>query len=201
MSLKSHTPRRDAATPRTADETMCVIGDVTLIDIRLARLMRKPNAPCSEVVSEWNVPMHHHELTVMMEPMTNVESVLICPGAFSLGPKRSVMIPGSSPTRIRAGARTTALRRFVYQDKWRALPCTTSKLFLITTEWRAVIIELTTPNPTPIRETSVPSRKTPTKKPMVTTPQASRMRKEGRAWRRKKEVPTVKGRTIPRATW
>lgn len=48
MSWKSHMPRRDAATPRTADETMCVIGEVTLMESRLAMLMRKPKTPCGE---------------------------------------------------------------------------------------------------------------------------------------------------------
>ena len=51
-SWKSHTPSSDAATPRTADETMCVMGEVTLMDIKLARLMRKPNAPYSKSRSE-----------------------------------------------------------------------------------------------------------------------------------------------------
>ena len=45
MSWKSQTPRKEAATPLTADETMCVIGDVTLMESRLAIPMRKPNAP------------------------------------------------------------------------------------------------------------------------------------------------------------
>ena len=45
MSWKSHTPSRDAATPRTAEDTMCVIGDVTLMDSKLAMLMAKPRTP------------------------------------------------------------------------------------------------------------------------------------------------------------
>jgi hypothetical protein len=45
MSWKSHMPSRDAATPRTAEDTMCVIGEVTLMDSRLAMLMRKPMIP------------------------------------------------------------------------------------------------------------------------------------------------------------
>ena len=45
-SSKNQTPSTEAATPRTADETMCVIGEVTLMDMRLATLMRKPKAPC-----------------------------------------------------------------------------------------------------------------------------------------------------------
>ena len=44
-SEKTHTPRKDAATPRTADDTICVMGDATLIDKRLAMLMRKPITP------------------------------------------------------------------------------------------------------------------------------------------------------------
>lgn len=44
-SRKSHIPRRDAATPRTADEIICVIGEVTLIESRLARLIKKPRVP------------------------------------------------------------------------------------------------------------------------------------------------------------
>jgi len=45
ISRNNHTPRREAATPRTAEEIMCVIGEVTLIERRLAMLMRKPNKP------------------------------------------------------------------------------------------------------------------------------------------------------------
>lgn len=45
-SLNTQTPRKDAATPRTADETMCVIGDVTLMERRLAILIKKPIIPC-----------------------------------------------------------------------------------------------------------------------------------------------------------
>ena len=44
-SLKSHTPNIEAATPRTADETMWVMGEVTLIDNKLAMLIKKPNMP------------------------------------------------------------------------------------------------------------------------------------------------------------
>ena len=39
----------DDATPRTADEIMCVIGDVTLIESKLARLIKKPSTPCGIV--------------------------------------------------------------------------------------------------------------------------------------------------------
>lgn len=47
-SWKSHTPSPEAATPRTADETMCVMGEVTLMDMRLATLIRKPNTPYAQ---------------------------------------------------------------------------------------------------------------------------------------------------------
>jgi len=45
ISWKRAFPRREAATPRTAEETMCVIGEVTLMERRLAMLMRKPKTP------------------------------------------------------------------------------------------------------------------------------------------------------------
>ena len=45
ISWNSHIPRSDAATPRTAEETICVMGEVTLIESRLAMLMRNPNTP------------------------------------------------------------------------------------------------------------------------------------------------------------
>lgn len=44
-SLNSHAPRRAPATPRTALETMWVIGDVTLIERRLAILIKNPSTP------------------------------------------------------------------------------------------------------------------------------------------------------------
>lgn len=44
-SWNNHIPKSEAATPRTAEETICVIGEVTLIDKRLAILMRNPSAP------------------------------------------------------------------------------------------------------------------------------------------------------------
>jgi hypothetical protein len=45
MSPNKHTPNMDAATPLTAEDTMCVMGEVTLMDNRLARLIMKPSAP------------------------------------------------------------------------------------------------------------------------------------------------------------
>lgn len=48
-SPNSHMASTDDATPRTADEIMCVIGDVTLIESKLARLIKKPSTPCGVV--------------------------------------------------------------------------------------------------------------------------------------------------------
>lgn len=45
ISWNSHIPSRDAATPRTAEETMCVIGEVTLMESRLAIFIRNPRRP------------------------------------------------------------------------------------------------------------------------------------------------------------
>jgi hypothetical protein len=45
MSWKNQWPRNVDATPRTAEEIMCVMGDVTLIERRPAMLMRNPSAP------------------------------------------------------------------------------------------------------------------------------------------------------------
>lgn len=45
ISWNSQTPSIDAATPRTAEDTICVIGEVTLMDSKLAMLIKKPNMP------------------------------------------------------------------------------------------------------------------------------------------------------------
>jgi hypothetical protein len=37
--------RTEAATPRTAEDTMWVMGEVTLMESRLARLIMKPSTP------------------------------------------------------------------------------------------------------------------------------------------------------------
>jgi len=160
-SPKSHTPNIEPATPRTADETIWVIGEVTLIDNKLAMLIKKPKIP---VIAEPQMKVFRGEIPVDTGP----------------GSVRRAVIAGTSPETMMTGTRTPALYRFVYHDKCRALPFTTSKLRLITTEWIAVITELRTPKVTPRNETSVPSKKTPTKKPMVTNRQAKRMRRDGR---------------------
>ena len=45
ISSNNNTPRRAPATPRTALETMWVIGEVTLIERRLAILIKNPSMP------------------------------------------------------------------------------------------------------------------------------------------------------------
>lgn len=49
MSPKNQTPRKDAAPPRTAEDTICVMGEVTLMESRDAMPMRKPNVPCETI--------------------------------------------------------------------------------------------------------------------------------------------------------
>ena len=136
---------------------------------------------------------------MIMEPQMNVENALD-PAGVEL-PNSNSTTPGPSPRRMRRGNRITALQRFVYHERCKALPLTTSRLFLMTTEWTAVTIELATPKKIPRSETGVPSRKTPIKNPNVTTEHARRTMEEGRECKNTYEVPTVKGNTIPRATW
>lgn len=64
-----------------------------------------------------------------------------------------------------------------------------------------MIAELIIPNEMPTMEMGIASKKTPMKNPKVTIEQEERMRREGRACRRRYDVPTVRGRTRPRATW
>lgn len=45
VSPNRATPRKDAATPRMAEEIMCVIGDVTLIERVPAMESRNPTLP------------------------------------------------------------------------------------------------------------------------------------------------------------
>ena len=120
--------------------------------------------------------------------------------ARSSVPNKSLTILGPSPARRDSGSRMKLLRRLVYQERRRALPSTTFKLCLMTTECKEVIMELATPKKMPTNDMGMASKKTPTKNPMVTTVQATRIRSDGRVWRTKKDIPTVKGRTRPRAT-
>jgi hypothetical protein len=45
ISWKNHTPRRVTTTPRTAEETICVMGEVTFMLKNPAMQMRKPKRP------------------------------------------------------------------------------------------------------------------------------------------------------------
>ena len=137
---------------------------------------------------------------MIAEPHMKVVNGDISPGAVTKSPKTKSTTLGASPATMITGINAKELNKLVYQLRWRAEPLTTSRLFLMTTEWMAVIMEDATPKKIPTAETGVPSRKTPTKNPMVTTAHAARIRREGRACRRKKDVPTVNGRTMPRAT-
>jgi len=140
---------------------------------------------------------------VIAEPQTKVATGPIPPPTFvaSRPPNNKSSTPPPSPASKTIGASAPALSKFVYHDSKSALPSTTGRLCLMTTECVAVMAEEATPNMMPIEETEVPSRKTPTKKPRVTSPQERRIRREGRECRKMREVQTVKGRTSPRATW
>ncbi len=102
---------------------------------------------------------------------------------------------------MNTGMRTIALSRLVYHESMRALPLTTARLFLITTEWIAVIRDEATPNATPTVEGLTPSRNTPTKNPAVTREHARMILTEGVEWRKTRVATTVNGRTRPSATW
>jgi electron transfer flavoprotein alpha subunit len=124
--------------------------------------------------------------------------------------KRSSITSGPSPTTRIKGASTTALRRLLYHARSTAELPTTGRQDLMTTARRAVVKLERTPKNTPMSEGGMAavvepfearSRRTPTKKPAVTSAQAMRTLSEGRAWMRAAEVATVMGRTRPRATW
>ncbi len=201
MSSKNQTPSTDAATPRTAEDTICVIGDVTLMDSRLAMLIKKPRTPYSKHGLRFQITWTERIRTVTADPHMKAVKGLISPSSTIGLLKSSSCTPGPSPVKSNRGSRMRALTKLVYQERWRALPLTTSKLLLITTECMAVIMELATPKEIPTSETGVPSRKTPMKKPEVTKEHARSTKSEGREWRKTYEVQTVKGNTMPRATW
>ena len=127
MSWKIQTPRKDAATPRTADETMCVIGEVTLMESKEARLIRKPKVPCAVKVLVQSILTEYSRIrTVMREPQINVRSCLE-------SPYRSDITPGSSPHITTTTLSTAALNRFVYQLRSRAESLRSLIAFLMTT--------------------------------------------------------------------
>jgi len=182
ISLKTHTPSKDAATPRTADDTMCVTGEVTLMERRDEIHIKKPRVPVSK------------------EPHINVTKGELEP---CCSPNKRCKTPGASPTSTMIGNNNTALPRFEYHPNKMALPSTpgTVRERLITTECTEVSSELRTPHQTPLIEIGVPSSKTPMKNPKVTTVHENRMEDEGFELRKTSEVRTVKGRSKPLATW
>lgn len=124
---------------------------------------------------------------MIIEPQTKVVKGLIplSGRTSSSRPNKSLSIAGGSPTNMMTGIKTMALKRLLYHESARALPFTMLRLCLITTEWIAAMAELATPKKIPVEEMGVPSRKTPMKKPIVTSEQARRMRREGRECRMK----------------
>ena len=54
MSPKRYTPSAVCRTDRTAEENMCVTGEVTLMDSRPAMQMRKPTMPWGERCSRYD---------------------------------------------------------------------------------------------------------------------------------------------------
>lgn len=178
MSWKNQTPSTDPNTPRTADEIMCVIGEVILMERRLAMPMRKPMTPCASLESSTSYPRIYGR-TVIAEPQMNVENTS---GVLTVN---SLTTSGHSPAKKTTKINMPELSRFVYQLRSRALPPRNAIAFLMTTACTAVTALLATPKKTPVRETATPSRNTPTKKPSVTMLQATRMKREGREERKR----------------
>lgn len=105
--------------------------------------------------------------------MTNVQNP-------SARPERRSKTAGPSPRMMMNGMSNTELSRLEYQLMDSALPSTTSKPRFMTAACRALSKELDAPKKMPRLETWVPSRKTPVKKPEVTTEHDNKMRKLGR---------------------
>lgn len=80
------------------------------------------------------------------DPHINVANRPIPPSAeVSAASKKTSYIPALSPAMKQIGRRMIALNKLVYQESKRALPSTTLRLCLMTTECVAVIAELATP--------------------------------------------------------
>ena len=105
----------EPTTPRTAEETMWVMGEVTLIDNKLARLIKKPKTPWS-VVTQWPKITFHRRHTVIAEPQRKVLKGDIAVVEGPVSEKREV-IAGTSPAMMITGIKAMALYRFVYHDK------------------------------------------------------------------------------------
>lgn len=173
-----------------------------MMDNKLAKLIKNPRTPCvAHDVNNLKV-VQELSLTVISVPHKKVRSFPDpASGPATVGANNNFVTSGISPATNTSGTRIVVLKRFVYQLKCIALPLTTSNAFLITTECMAVMAEDTTPNETPTIDMGMASKKTPMKNPRVTMVHEKSMRSDGRAWRNRYEVPTVKGRTRPRATW
>jgi hypothetical protein len=128
----------DAATPRTAAETMWVMGEVNLMESRLARLIINPTIP-----------------------VTRAPQIKVRNGDMVLGTLRKPSLPRGRFVTLVPSKMTT---RLVYQESKVLLPFTIMRLFLITTECIAATEELAMPKETPGREMGVPLRKMPHKK-------------------------------------
>jgi hypothetical protein len=181
--------------PRTAELTMCVIGEVILI----------LNTPAIER-SQPTIP-------VTRDPQKKRARRVISSSGWAgyRLPERSFDISGPSPTSQMMGMRATELRTFEYHESWIASPFTAGKLRLITIAWDAVVTLERRPKNMPMYpdlasfgvadEDEGGSRKTPIKKPRVTHAQATKTWCDGLvALRKMIERITVKGRTRPRAT-
>lgn len=71
ISWNNHIPRSEAATPRTAEETICVMGEVTLIESKLAMFIRKPRRPYDDGSISYECALHESKgkgTTVMRDP-------------------------------------------------------------------------------------------------------------------------------------
>ncbi len=80
--------------------------------------------------------MRIKSLTVIREPQQNVHRGERAPffERVDSGEKRRLRTPGASPARTTIGRSATALRKLVYQLSKRALPPTTLRDCLMTTE-------------------------------------------------------------------
>lgn len=115
-SLKNHTPKRVTTTPLTADETICVMGDVTLMLKKPAMQMRKPNRPVTIVP--------HKKVFHPFSSTNNNECTA-----------------GPSPTRNTRGNNTIVLNKLLYHANAIVLPPTKSNECLMITAEEAVVNE------------------------------------------------------------
>lgn len=195
ISPKDHTPIALWRIPRTALEIMWVIGEVILMD----------NTPAME--------RSHPTMPVTRDPQRKRPRTLSSPPPTYKGDVARSIIPRPSPTSHMTGMRTIEERTFEYQASSIGSPLTSVKERFMTIAWDAVVNEERRPNaipsievvedldPSAVAESGEPSRRTPTKKPAVTTAHASRTRMEGRdAFKKTRERITVRGRIKPLAT-